>query len=704
MRIAHDDQKQASKSKLGDGDQSLATLKQWYESFEDATANARTEAELDRDYYDGIQWTAEEVAELERRNQPVITINRIAPKINFIVGSEIAGRTDPRAYPRNPNADAEAADACTDALRYVDDAEELDSKFSEDAEDGFVQGAAGVVVEIDKETLDPKVRVIHWDRLWYDPHSRKRDFSDAKYLGVVDWLDYDEALEFYGEKAKAVLDATAAGDNDKGPTTHDDRPGAFSWYDAKRERIKVCEVYWREGSKHYYAHFTGGGFLSKPAVSPYVDELGNPDCPIVAWSAFVNRQNERYGIVRSMRSPQDEVNKRRSKALHLLSVRQVVADKGAVEHPESARHELARPDGYVEVTPGLRFDPLPNSDFTMGQMQLLAEAKGEIDAVGPSAATAMESNAASGRLFLARQNAANQQLLPAFDALRRFKRNTYRKVWFRIRQFWTEEKWVRVRDDEEKQGFRFVGLNRRMTRAERLQELLEKGTPLPAAVGMLGIPNAQAGLAKVQQGVAAQLQAAQQQGAQVPPDAAEGMLLQVIMQLPEMQAELVANEISRLDVDIILDESPDTTVLEQEEFEQLGAIGPTLIQAGFPAPMFAELLIEASQFRNRRKMLEIVRNAAGPNPEAAQAQQQAQMLGQQKLVAEIQKTQAQAKQAESAAVKNIADAQTAPAKAMGEQAYAMKTAAEAGRATVPEAPQPPPGREPTRAPARNTIP
>ena len=54
-------------------------------------------------------------------------------------------------------------------------------------------------------------------------------------------------------------------------------------------------------------------------------------CPLFMQSAYVDRNNNRYGEVRPMISPQDEINKRRSKALHLLTMRQTKAERGAVD-------------------------------------------------------------------------------------------------------------------------------------------------------------------------------------------------------------------------------------------------------------------------------------------------------------------------------------------------------------------------------------
>ena len=81
----------------------LETLVSWVEDAEEATDTARKAAERDRDYYDGKQLTSAEKAELRKRGQPDVVINRIKPKIDYLSGFEAANRTDPRAFPRTPN-------------------------------------------------------------------------------------------------------------------------------------------------------------------------------------------------------------------------------------------------------------------------------------------------------------------------------------------------------------------------------------------------------------------------------------------------------------------------------------------------------------------------------------------------------------------------------------------------------------------------
>ena len=378
----------------------LAKLRTWFENAEDASAEARAAAEMARDYYDGEQLTEEEIAALKARGQPIMVANRIKPKINYLRGMEKKSRMDPKAYPRNPG-DEEAAQAATDSLRYVVDAEVFDQTASMVWDNQLIEGFGGsdVIVEDDGER-GPRIRVIHyrWDRLFYDPHSSLADFDDAKFKGGVIWADEDDIeADWPDADENAIKGAYEYADTASGKT-FDDKPRGSTWADYKRKRLRVIQMHWTKGREWWLATFTAGGFLSKPAKSPYLDERGQPECSLIMQSGYVDRNNNRYGAVKDMIGPQDEINKRRSKALHLLTMRQVVAEQGAVQDVESARAELAKPDGYIEIAPQSKFEVVQTSDLAAGQFQLLQEAKSELEAVGPNATMqGRQGGSASGR-------------------------------------------------------------------------------------------------------------------------------------------------------------------------------------------------------------------------------------------------------------------------------------------------------------------
>lgn len=450
----------------------LPDLKRMVENASSMTEEARRESERARDYYDGYQFTEDEEAELRRRGQPIVPKNRIRRKIDAMRGIEQRGRTDPTARPRAPG-DEDAADVATKVLQFVEETEEVDQKSSDSFENLLVEGVGGVEVcaEKDKGQWEVRVKHLRWEEIIFDPYSRERDFSDAAYLGVLKWMSVERAQEFLRpfdvEAGSLALDlgTTNAGIGD----TYDDRPasGAFTWADKKQRRVRIAQLYYREAGTWRLAIFTGREAVYDE-VSPYLGNDGRPACAILLMSAYVDRENRRYGMVRDLIPAQDEVNKRLSKLLHMLNSRQTLSVAGAVDSVVDLKRELAKPDGHVQISTesfedaarvGMKpFDIIPQGDQVQGHFALLQEAKAEIDMLGPNASLLGQLGAsASGRAIMAQQQAGLAELAPIYDSLAHWKRRLYRQIWAAIRQFWTAPRYVRVTEDNE--APKFLGLN-----------------------------------------------------------------------------------------------------------------------------------------------------------------------------------------------------------------------------------------------------
>jgi len=551
----------------------IATLEDWFIEYEDATLTARTEGERARDYYDGNQLTAEEIATLEKRGQPPVRYNRIRRKIEWLKGLEVKQRTDPKAFPRTPKH-VDGAESATDAIRYVCDDQDWDEIRSDCYDNFLVEGYMGSEIVHEQDANgEVQVRVNHypWDRLFYDPHSRKSDFSDARYKGVVLWMDEADFKVRYpkADVSEMYKDATTS-------ETHDDKPSR--WADPKRKRIRVLLMWYRKGEVWHWCEFVQGQKLDG-GESPYKGAKGESVCPLIMESAFIGRNNERYGIVRDMFDPQDELNKRRSKSLHGINSRQTIGIKGAVDSVLEMKRELAKFDGHIELNAeafedaarvGMKpFDIVPTNDQIAAQMKMADDAKDEIDLLGANSALAGETGeSASGRAVLARQQGGMIEIASLSDKLHRFTREVYRQIWLRIRQFWTEERWVRVTDEEN--NARFVGLNRPITVEERLSQMEPQ----------------QAQMMAMQMGL-------------YPGD-------------PRLQAVVgIDNSVEELDVDILIEEVPDRVTLEGEIFEALMKYGPVLPP---------QVLIEADPVlpsKKKEKLLEMLQQAQ-QQPDPAQ--------------------------------------------------------------------------------------
>jgi len=557
-------------------DDIIGKVKEQVERFLTDTIDARTLSERDRDYKDHKQWTEEEIAKLVSRNQNPIVVNRIKPKVDGLIGLVSMRKTDPKAYPRTQKH-VQASEAATDALRFVADNNNFNDGTRLDvADDFFVEGYGGAITEVKQNgagEVEIMINHIPWDRIYYDPNSRKRDFSDSRFMGMMQWMGADEIKELFPNVN--IEDLSASDDNANSRETFEDRP---RWVDNNRDRFRIAFHFWMRNGKWWMCVFNGHVFLTKPQESPFLDEFDQPTNPIELVGAYIDRNNQRYGEVRGFIDVQDEINHRRSKALHLLSQRQTFGRQGEVKDVEALKRELAKPNGHVEFRGdafGKDFGILPTNDMAQGQFELYADAKSELDAVSFNAQLAGERSSGdlSGKAIDRLQQAGVIELNGLFTALNNWEKRIYRQVWARIKQFWNEEKWIRVTDDQD--DLRWVGLNGQVKTQEWMEEIINDQSE---------------SLVKRKQ-VAASFQFLM--------GIAQGEDLNLAKQAEHKLNEIISvrNDTSELDVDIILDQSFDTVNIQQEQFQMIA-------QFGQDSGIDVLELISLSQIRGKDELIE----------------------------------------------------------------------------------------------------
>lgn len=562
----------------------VSKFDQQFRSFLSATQEARRLAERDRDFRDLKQWTTEEAGTLLARGQAPVVFDYTGEQVDYFVGMERDSRQDPKAFPRTQEHE-EAADACTDALRYVADNNDLPQTFSNTFEDMLVEGTEAAIIEPEEsgDEIEIVARRIPWDRFYYDPHSRALDFSDATYMGIVIWMDHEQAKRMFPAKEKEIdsrLNGQEFGDGE----TFEDKP---LWFDMERKRVRICQHYYLEGGVWHLCYYAGDLDLTDPKPSPLKNDKGEPECPIVAQSAYIDRENNRYGYVRRLIDPQLEINHRRSKALFMLSARQVLAEEGAVVDQFTAKQELKKADGWVSLTPGtLREGAIqinPTNDYAQGHLALYEDAKNKLDKAGANAAMQGDVNGMSGRAIHRLQHGGSIQVGPIFDRHSHFKRRVYRHIWDRIRQFWDAPKWVRVTDDEN--NLQWVGLNQPVTMGEELQEAAQAGDQM----------------------------------------AAQTLQQMMAVQDPRLgQKVSTRNNIAEIDVDVILDESPDTVTTQEEQFKFL----TDAVKVYGPQSVPFKALVEMSSLNNKQRVLDVIEGDEQQKQMAAKLQQQQDQIDQ----------------------------------------------------------------------------
>jgi hypothetical protein len=566
---------------------SLDILKKMFDDARQLTQEARRESCIDRDYYDGHQLTAAEISVLTGRGQPPLIINRIRRGVDGIMGVVVQGKTDPRALMRNPpkegdsgspqqqsqdptqgmmghNAgppiakpELDAGDVASMTLRFISDSNNFPAIKMDVLENMLIEGTGASLVEF--VDGDVKITQVRWEDYFHDPRARYADLSDKRYDGVAKWMYADQVALIYPEFKQALLDCANGSGSAFGAydASWEDRPeNPLPWVDSRQRRLMMVEMYHLEQGQWMRCIFCAAGVLEY-TPSPYKNDKGNTVNPIEAVSAYVDRQNRRYGVVRDMRGPQDEINMRRSKLLHLLNSRKVqqVDPNAPPVDADTARAEAARPDGVIP--PG--WQAVPSTEQIAGQAELLAEAKSEIERMGPNPAILGRQGAdASGRAQQVRQQAGLTELARVLGRFTDWDTRVNKQMWNRARQFYTDPKWVRVTDD--------IG-------APQYVRINEPTAP------------------------------------QMVTDPATGQQM--------MQPGPPKNHIAQMDVDIVVDSVPDTASLQQEvfaEFMQLAQINPQ----AYP-PKF---LIQISPLPEKQKLLKALEGAQAEAAQAAAPQMQ----------------------------------------------------------------------------------
>jgi hypothetical protein len=511
-----------------------------------------------RHYYHGDQWTKDEIAILRGRKQPVVTSNRIVRKIDAVVGLVERMRQDPKAYARTPQHD-QGAEIATATLRYVLDSTDWASKSSRIARHAAIDGLAGIEYDlVTSETGDPtlEMHIVYGDGFFYDQTSYDEGFTDCRFMGVAKWCTKEQIKEIVPDK-KAEIEAMTETGSDMIGTQEFDREAV--WHNTEKGKLRLIDHWYMHDGKWRWCLYAGSVMLMR-GTSPFVDEKGKTFSRYRVFSASVDHDGDRYGFIRNLKSPQDEINARRSKSLHLLNSRRVISEKGAVDNIEVSRREWAKSDGWIETNPGLKVEPDVSAinDFK-GQLELLQEAKNEIENFGPNPALIGQGlEDSSGRAIQLLQQAGIAELGPYLTAYKNWKIRVYRDIWNIVQRHWRKERWIRVTDD--KQVAQFFQVNK--------MELDEYGRPI------------------------------------------------------------LVNALGALDVDIIIDEGPDTINMQGDAMMVLQSLGPQFLQE------FPEIALELSPIPSsvKKPMLDKIEQRKNqpppPDPKVMAMQAKAQIDGQ----------------------------------------------------------------------------
>jgi len=552
-----------------DGDEQgflpVSRLREKYIGYLTVKVQEYEEQKLSRHYYHGSQWTPEEIRVLRQRRQPIITFNEISTKIDNLVWIAQRFRADPKAYPRNPK-NASGAEIATQCIRAVLDGCEWPFLDSYCAGQAATEGIGGIelkLIEGDHGDPDISADFVFGDDFFYDPTSYKPDFSDARYKGISKWLHEEAAIELFPDKEEELRSLMVETGFDL--TTHADRE--FKWVYANEHRVRLVEHWYKNRGKWHWAFYVSNLLLDQ-GVSPFVDHRKRSTDRFIMFSAAVDHDGDRYGFVRNLKGPQDEVNQRRSKALHISNTTRLTVEKGAVDDVETARREAARPDGVIEFNKGFEPPAEKQKDEDLSaHLALMQDARQKIVGfanVMPDRVTAAEQGEHSGVAIDRLQKAASADLGTFLRNYKSWKMRVYRAVWSAIQHTWKSERYIRVNAGND-ELVQFLQIN--------------------------------------------------------------------ALTMDQWGQPAIQNMVGAIDVDVVMDEGPDTANLMQDAYEVIKD-DPTI-----PWQIKLEFMPMPASFK-ANLMQKLQQQSQQPDPKT-QAEQIKAQVAQQKGQAEVQKAQVQ---------------------------------------------------------------
>jgi hypothetical protein len=485
----------------------LNQIEDWWYQARQAQAMSRWEMALDQDFYDGLQWRDEDKLELAGRGQLPLVFNKIKTSVDWIIGSEKRTRVDSKVYPRE-EGDVQLAEVKTELLKYLSDVNKTGFSRSKAFAEAVIVGVGWLEDAIRNDPTEEPLfsRTESWRNVWYDHLSQEKDLSDARYIFRSKWTDQDIAIAMFPDRAEALRAASRSFDilgNDddefywlNNRMSADGRIISRQSYfddafnaDNRRERVRLVECWYRVPAKvqimrgiprvegqifdqqdEYHvslveqgyastydalkmiircAMFVGGsvtsqqGTMLQDMVSPYRHNRF-PFTPI--WCFRRGRDNTPYGIVRNLRDPQEDLNKRRSKALFILSTNKMVADKNAFDDWDEAAEELARPDGILKKRPGSEVQLVNETDIAERHVMMeQADAKYIQDVSGVTDENlGRQTNATSGIAIHARQDQGSLVTADVFDSLRLAIQLQGEIELSLVEQFYDQQKKIRI--------------------------------------------------------------------------------------------------------------------------------------------------------------------------------------------------------------------------------------------------------------------
>lgn len=465
-------------------------VKDFGESYERAYQLWNTyyaEAYKDLSYYLGNQWSLEELSYLNNQRRSSFTYNKIRRLINLVQGYQRKNRLATVVSPIE-DASENTAEIMSDAMQYIMQTgggyEIISDAFKGALTTGLSFVSPYLDYRSDPVSGDIKFHLDEWNAVIMDPFFTKKDLSDCTFVARRKFLSRTDIISLLPDKAD-VIEGLPWGSRDDKFTY---MPYARQW---GTQKLLNYTEYWRtrwvnkdvlvdmqtgetqtwNGDKNRLAlfrqHFPQVEVIKKPVRTVELgiivegellyydkDPFGLDDYPFVPFMAIFEPSYDLYtwkvqSLVRIVRDPQTELNKRRSKMVDIVDNQLNsgwIAKTNSVTNPTSlfktgqGQVVFLKPEAQMTDVQRIQAPEIPASMF-----QLEAEFEKDIMEIAGvnSELFGMAENdkiETAGILSKMRQSAGLVNLQDLFDGLRDSQRLLGKKVLKLMQANYTPEK------------------------------------------------------------------------------------------------------------------------------------------------------------------------------------------------------------------------------------------------------------------------
>lgn len=463
-------------------------LVEYYRAELEKSATNRLEQDEDEKFYDNIQWDEADAAVLRARNQVPLVYNVISSSIDWVTGTEKRARSDFKILPRRKE-DAKVAQRKTELMKYLSDVNRTNFDISRCFEDAVKVGVGWIEDGVDYNSDGEPIfsHYENWRNIVWDTAGTELDLSDARYLFRTKWVDFDIAATMFPKRFDVLRRAINSSDDYVGADlyggNHNTLDGGNNddYLDKNRPRVRLIEAWVRRPAK--VKRISGGAFSGdlyddmseahRQAIesgqahlvdqttmvmhvalmtttgllwfskSPYRHNRF-PFTPV--WAYRRGFDGMPYGMIRRLKDLQKDINKRASKALHILSTNKVVMEAGAVDDVNALMDDVARPDALIVVNANKKFELNSDRDLAPAHLEMMSR---DITMVQQASGVTDElmgrrTNAVSGIAIQSRQEQGSLVTAKLFDNLQLFSQIRGEKQLSLIEQFMSDEKQFRI--------------------------------------------------------------------------------------------------------------------------------------------------------------------------------------------------------------------------------------------------------------------